>query len=76
MIKIYGAKDTTEAHIVRGLLESRGIPAFVAGQYLQGGVGELPAIDIASVLVEEDYVEAARKIIDEYEQGIIEQTDD
>jgi len=40
---IYKAGDITEAHIVKGLLESNGIPAHVGGFYLQGAIGDLAA---------------------------------
>ncbi|HEY9051132.1 MAG TPA: DUF2007 domain-containing protein [Gammaproteobacteria bacterium] len=69
MIKVYNAKDITEAHIVRGMLEANGINAYVNGHYLQGGIGELAAMDFASVHVEELDVEAARELINEYERA-------
>ena len=69
MIRVYSAKDIMEAHIVSGLLESRGIPAKVSGDYLQGGIGELPAMDLIVVWVNDEDVQAARKIIEEYDRG-------
>ena len=64
---IYKAGDVTEAHIVTGLLSSRGIEAHVGGFYLQGGVGDLAAMDFANVHVADDDLEKARIIISEYE---------
>ena len=64
---VYKAGDITEAHIVAGLLDSRGIGAHVGGFYLQGGVGDLAAMDFANVLVEDDDYEKARVIVSEYE---------
>ena len=39
--------------MVRGYLESHGITAIVRGEYLTGGIGELPA-DICAVWLEDD----------------------
>ena len=64
---IYKAKDITEAHIVSGMLNSNGIKAHVSGYYLQGGVGELAAMDFANVHVADEDVPSAKLIITEYE---------
>ena len=69
MIKVYNAKDITEAHIVKGMLAANGINAYVNGHYLQGGIGELAAMDFASVHVDESDVQAARELIDDYERA-------
>lgn len=66
---IYRAQDIVEAHILAGLLQSRGVEAFVGGHYLQGGIGELAALDSATLSVEDRYEENARAIIAEYERG-------
>jgi len=67
MIKIYQAKDITEAHIVRGMLEAHGIEAHVNGYYLQGGIGELAASDFAYVSVNDEDANQAREIVDKYD---------
>lgn len=69
MIKIYNAKDITEAQIIRGMLEAHGINAYVGGQYLQGGVGDLAAMDFAIVSVDDADETAARKLMMQYERG-------
>jgi len=58
-----------EAHIVAGLLEAHGLDTHVAGHYLQGAVGELPASDFAHVFVSDDDVAIAEKLIADYENG-------
>ena len=73
MVRIYEAANSTEAHIVRGLLESRGIQSRVEGEYLQGAMGELPAAGLAAVSVEEDDVEEALRLIGEYDQGTLDE---
>ena len=67
MIIVYNAKDIIEAQLVAGLLESKGIETHVGGTYLQGGIGELAAMDFATVSVDPSDIDKARKIINEYE---------
>jgi len=69
MIKIYSAKDITEAHIVKGMLEAHGVEAYVGGQYLQGGVGDLAAMDFATVSVADEDIDIARELVEKYERG-------
>lgn len=69
MIKIYSAADLTEAHIVRGMLEADGIEAHVGGHYLQGGIGELAAMDFASVYIDDADRQVAQQLIDTYEHA-------
>lgn len=66
---IYRAADLSEAHIVAGLLDANGIETHVGGHYLQGGIGELPAGDFATVYVADDDTERAITIITEYEES-------
>ena len=53
MKPVYIAKHATDAHLIRGYLESQGVAAIVRGEYLAGGVGELPA-DLCKVCVVND----------------------
>lgn len=64
---IFRGSNILEAHIVAGLLDAHGIEAHVAGHYLQGAVGELPAGDFAHVFVCDENVEVAEKLISDYE---------
>ena len=43
----------TEAHLIRGFLQSHGIEAIVRGDFLTGGWGELP-VDVCAVWVTDD----------------------
>lgn len=72
MINIYNATSTTEAHLIKGLLEQQDIEAYVAGHYLQGGLGELPVINLIQVNVSEEDEAKALKIIEQYEAGAFE----
>ena len=76
MIKVYTAKDINEAQIIKGLLASYGIECYVAGQYLQGGVGELAAMDYASLHVAEDKADEARGLLLRYERDELVQAPD
>lgn len=67
MVKIYNARDTIEAYIIRGMLEAHGIAAHVNGFYLQGGIGDLAAHDYVSVNVSNDDVAQARKLVEDYD---------
>ncbi|MFK5915750.1 MAG: DUF2007 domain-containing protein [Woeseiaceae bacterium] len=69
MIKIFTAQNSLEANIVKGMLEANDIPAYVNGEYLQGAIGELAAIDYAFVSVNDVHQEKALRIINEYETG-------
>ena len=66
MQKIYDAENTMDASIVKGLLEEHEIPAFINGQYLQGGIGELPVSGIVSVSVPHQHAENAKQIVKDY----------
>ena len=69
MVKVFTAKNSIEANIVKGMLEANDIPAYVEGEYLQGAIGELSAIDFAFVSVDEANELMALNIINEYETG-------
>ena len=63
----YRARDLAEAHIVAGLLQSRGIDTHVGGHYLQGAMGEIGAAGFTNVHVEDEDYAQARALVSEYE---------
>ena len=65
MKQIHVAKHATEAHLVKGFLESNGIEAIVRGEYLTSGWGELPT-DLCTVWIADDmqYDRADRLLAD------------
>lgn len=67
MIVVYEAANSIDAHLLRGLLEQRGIPAHVTGEYLLGAVGDLPAHGLISVLVPAERSLEARRVIREFD---------
>lgn len=64
MKTVYRASNTLEAHIILNLLRQTGIEGHVSGEYLQGAMGELPAVDLVRVMVHEDDYEDARAVIE------------
>ena len=69
MVKVFNAKNSIEANIVKGMLEANDVPAYVEGEYLQGAIGELAAIDFVFVSVDEADENKARSLVNEYETG-------
>jgi len=76
MINVYSANSTTEAHLIKNLLEQHGIEAYVAGHYLQGGLGELPVFNLIQVQVNATDEAAALKVIQDYEAGVFSLDDE
>lgn len=63
MRTVYHAESIVDAHLVKDALEQAGLPAFVNGEYLIGGVGQLPARDFLTVSVPDTCVEAAAPVV-------------
>jgi hypothetical protein len=73
MKKVFVAQHPTEAHLVKGLLESRDIPALVRGESLFGTRGETPvtADSLPSVWVTDDtQAEEALAILKAHRTGV------
>ena len=64
MKQAYQAANPIDAQLVVDLLASQGIGAFVQGQYLSGGIGELPAGELMRVWVGDEDFARARAVID------------
>ena len=67
MRNAYEAENSVEAHTVLNLLNQAGIEGRIDGEYLQGGIGEIPVSGFVRVMVDEASYEKARKIIKEWE---------
>lgn len=67
MKTIFEASTGLEAHMVVNLLQQEGIDCRIDGEYLQGGVGELQAMNIVRVLVDDHDFEKARAVINEWD---------
>lgn len=75
MIVVYQAQNSIDAHLLRGMLEQRGITASVTGEFLQGGAGELPAGGVVGVSVADADAESARQVVNEFETNLQTEVD-
>lgn len=66
MKTVLHALNSVEAHVVKGLLQSEGIESSVLGEYLQGGIGELPPTGLIRVVVNDEDYERASAIVDDW----------
>jgi len=64
---VYEASSGLDGHMILNLLEQTGISGRLDGEYLQGGIGELQAMNFVRVMVSEHDYPEARKIISEWE---------
>ncbi|MDE2177182.1 MAG: DUF2007 domain-containing protein [Xanthomonadaceae bacterium] len=60
---VYHAESLVDAQLVKDALDAAGIPAFISGAYLTGGIGQLPARDLVTVMVPDPAVEEAARIV-------------
>jgi len=67
MKSVFDASSNIEAHLVMHQLQQAGIEATIQGEYLQGGIGELPAAGNIRVMVGEDDVDEARQVIADWD---------
>lgn len=59
----YLADNLFDAHLVKHALEDAGLPVFVFGESLMGGMGELPLFGVLRVCVPDSAWEQAEAII-------------
>jgi hypothetical protein len=67
MITVYNAMNSIDAHIIQNLLAQQEIQAFVLGEHLQSGVGEIPALGLVRVTVSDTDYPQAKAIVAEWE---------
>ncbi len=60
---VYLADTLFDAHLVKHALEEAGIPAFVFGESLMGGMGELPLFGVLRVNVPDAAFAEAQRIV-------------
>lgn len=72
MKKVYMAMNPTDAHLLKGLLESKGIEAVVQGEFLWSTRGEVPITTETApsvwVIDDADY-EKAMEIVKEFQSS-------
>lgn len=69
MKKVFDAQNTIEANLIKNILEQEGIEAYISGEYLQGGMGELPVMGMIGVMVDETDRYHAEQIVQNWEDG-------
>ena len=67
MKTVFDASSNIEAHLVMHQLQQAGIEVTIQGEFLQGGIGELPAAGNIRVLVDEKDVAEARQVIADWD---------
>ena len=70
MRRIYEPESLIEAQMLVGMLASEGVQAYLSGGDLVGGMGELPAMGLLSLNVDNDQAEHARQLIAEYNTAL------
>lgn len=63
MRSVYVAENLIDAHLVKHALEAEGIPAWVRGEALTGGIGEIGVFGLVGVMVPDSALPRAREII-------------
>lgn len=73
---VYDAENLIDAHLVKGRLENEGVPAWVSGGDLTGGMGQLPVSGLVSVQVADVDVEEALQHLARWQAERTEAVDD
>ena len=76
MTPIYFAESPMDAELVAQLLRQAGITAHVLGSDLLGAVGELPALGLVKVWVEDVRVDAARALVADWQAAPVPDEDE
>lgn len=69
MQRIHEPLDLVQAQLLVSMLASEGINAHVQGEHLLGAMGELPAIGLLSIWVQDGDAVRARELVLAYEQA-------
>ena len=71
MTIVYNATDAIEAQLMKNMIEQVDIDAFIHGDILQGGIGELQVFGLVQVLVHDDNYYQAKQVIDDWNNANI-----
>lgn len=66
---VYEAAHVIDAHLVRHALEAAGLPVFIRGEALLGGLGELGVFGLVAVCVPEPCWPEARALVESLSLG-------
>ena len=71
MIVVYEANGPVEAHLMKNMLAQANIESYIHGESLTGGIGDLQAIGLVRVMVDEKDYDTAQEIINDWESAEI-----
>jgi hypothetical protein len=60
---VYEPENLIDAHLVKGVLEQAGLPVYLRGEHLTGGIGELPVTGLLALCVPEVCEAQAREVL-------------
>jgi len=69
MQRIYEPEDLLQANLLINMLANEGIQAHIQGADLVGGMGELPALGLLAIWTNDEDVQKAISLIQDYEQA-------
>lgn len=72
LVCIHRGTDPIEANLLKGMLESEGIPAAVRGADLVGGYSGIPRVCDVRLMVPERYRNNAEQVLERYRQERVE----
>lgn len=67
MQQVYVGATALEAHMILNLLQQNGIEGRIEGEYLQGAVGGVQAVDVVRVVVTDADYPAARQVVSDWD---------
>ena len=70
MKKVFDALNNIEAHLALHQLQQAGIDAFIEGEHLLGGMGELPAVGGIRIMVNDLDEDDANEVIKNWNDEI------
>ena len=62
---VYEPENLIDAHLVKGVLEQAGLPVYLRGEFLAGGIGQLPVTGLLALCVPESREAEARAVLDQ-----------
>ncbi len=65
---VYEPENLIDAHLVKGVLEQSRIPVYLRGEYLVGGIGELPVSGLLALCVADVFEDEARCVLADLEE--------
>jgi len=71
---VYNANDAIEAQLIKNMLKQIDVDAFIHGDMLQGGIGELQVFGLVQVLVHDDDYYQAKQVIDDWNNANLLET--